>query len=285
MTQSEFPHEKPSARVGANPLVSVITPVFNAKKYLRDCIESALSQSYPLTEHVIVDGGSTDGTLDLLAEYGAKFPERVRYLTGKDKNAEDAWNKGILASKGDILGWLGADDLYLPDAIQTVVDFYRGNPEAAFVFGAYEVIDEQGNILLRDMLKDFDFDEALNNACHIATTSAFYTREVVQKIGLLDTDLVPADYDYWIRIAKVYRPYRIHQVLSQARLWPGSISGSPRIAKKYHYVTYRTSLKHGGRVFSLRLIRYLMVLIADFFRPILEPAFPRIKRLIRWPWQ
>jgi glycosyltransferase involved in cell wall biosynthesis len=285
MNPLESSNRKAWAGATSGPLVSVITPVLNGKRYLATCIESVLSQSYPNIEHVVVDGGSTDGTLEMLAEYSSKYPARVRYMTGKDKNPEDAWNKGICASKGDILGWLGSDDVYLPGAVEAVVDFFRMNPDAAFVFGGFDTIDEQGNVLERNMSKDFDFDEALNDTCWIPTTSAFYTREVVQNIGLLDTELVPADFDYWIRIAKVYRPYRIHKALSQFRIHPGSITGSPGIGAKYAYATYRTSRRHGGRVFSRRLYRYLILLAANFCRPVLEPVYPWIKRLLNWLWQ
>lgn len=93
------------------PLVSMITPVLNADKYLESCINSVLNQNYNNIEHVFVDAGSKDMTLDILRKYRQDYPKRIRFASGKDKGACDAWNKGWEIAAGDILGWLGADDV------------------------------------------------------------------------------------------------------------------------------------------------------------------------------
>lgn len=181
-----------------NPLVSVITTVLNGVKYLEICIESVLSQSYPYIEHVFVDGGSSDGTLDVLASYKAKYPNRIRFISEPDKGSGDAWNKGLRMAKGDIFGWLGSDDTYEPDAIMTVVDFFRSNPDAYFVYGGCNYINEKGEIIGKFPTKDFDLEEAINDACCIALPSAFYKREVIEKVGLVDTRETGVELDYYI---------------------------------------------------------------------------------------
>ncbi|MGD1102573.1 MAG: glycosyltransferase family 2 protein, partial [Terriglobia bacterium] len=171
-----LPNRKGSANMEFSPLVSVITPVLNGRKYLEKCIESVLSQSYPHVEHVFVDGGSSDGTLDILKRYNQSYPQRVRFITGTDKTPEDAWNKGLLLSKGDILGWLGSDDTYTPDALRTVVEFFTLNPDASFVFGICDVIDQNDQLMGQSGTEDFVLEEMLDYGCRVPTCSAFYKR-------------------------------------------------------------------------------------------------------------
>ena len=107
------------------PLVSIITPVLNGARFLETCIRSVLEQSYPYIEHIFVDGGSTDCTLQILADYQIKYPDRVRLISKPGTGAGDAWNEGLRMAKGQIFGWLGADDMSEPGAIQTVVEFFK----------------------------------------------------------------------------------------------------------------------------------------------------------------
>ncbi|PIQ85589.1 MAG: glycosyltransferase, partial [Candidatus Omnitrophica bacterium CG11_big_fil_rev_8_21_14_0_20_43_6] len=87
-----------------NLLVSIVTPVRNDRKYIARCIQSVLLQEYPHIEHVIVDGASTDGTLDIISNYSKKFPQRIRFISEPDNGGADAWNKGLKMAKGDIFG-------------------------------------------------------------------------------------------------------------------------------------------------------------------------------------
>ena len=280
----QLPSRKGSANMEFRPLVSVVSPVLNGRKYLEKCIESVLSQSYPHVEHVFVDGGSSDGTLDILTRYNQSYPQRVRFITGTDKSPEDALNKGLLLSKGDILGWLGADDTYTPDALRTVVEFFSLNPGASFVFGICDIVD-QGDQLLGQMgTKDFDLEETLNDVCPTYASSAFYKREVIAQVGLFDTSFTPSDIDYWIRVAKVFRLYRIEKVLSKFRIHPGSIGGSKGIERKYAYIMYKVSRRHGGRMFSRRFKRYRIRPVVESLRPVFGPFYPWVKRLIHWQW-
>lgn len=285
MNAVDSPGQQASASGPFSPQVSVITPVLNGKRYLMECIDSVLSQSYTNVEHVFVDGGSTDGTLDLLAECSSNHPGRIRFMTGKDRNAEDAWNKGICAAQGEILGWLGADDVYFPGALEAVMDFFKANPQAAFAFGGCDEVDEHGQVIRRTGRRDFDLDEALNDPYIFPSPSAFFKKQIVSKIGLLDTNFAPSDFDYWIRIAKVYSPHRIEKVLSQFRVHSGSTGGAKGAGTRYAYAAYKISRKHGGRIFSRRLRHLLILEVADFCRPALQPVYPWIKSLIHWPSQ
>jgi len=249
-----------------NPLVSVITPVLNGIRYLEECIQSVLNQRYPYTEHIFVDGGSTDGTLDMLTSYNVRYPDRIRFISEPDKNAREAWNKGWEIARGDIFGWLGSDDLYEPDAILLVVDFFRANLDAYFVFGACNFFMDGTNKIFRQIgNRDYKLDELINDDCYVAAQSAFYKREVIDKIGYMDTSLYGCDLDFWIRAGKVFRIYRIEKVLSRQRFHPGSITVY-KGAEIYPREGFIISRRHGGRLLSNYAKRYYRYLIMKFLR-------------------
>ena len=258
-------------------LVSIITPVLNGIKYLEPCIQSVLSQSYPYIEHVFIDGGSTDGTLDMLISYRAKYPDRIRFISEPDKGPCDAWNKGLGMAKGEILGWLGSDDMSEPDAIMTVVEFFRTNPDAYFVFGDCNYINENGKIIGKYRTKDFNLKEMINDLNPIPCSSAFYKREVIEKVGFTDTSLYAWDLDYWIRVGKVFQIHRIEKVLSNFRIHKESQRGSKEAGKIYAIDGFIVSRRHGGSIFSPRGRRYIMFVI---IRPLLiRPLLPILIRI------
>ncbi len=247
-----------------HPLVSIITPVLNGIKYLELCLNSVLNQTYPYIEHIIVDGGSTDGTLEILARYQAKYPQRIRFISESDKNPEEAWNKGLTVARGEILGWLGADDFYEPDAIQTVVSFFRANPDAYFVFGGENIIDEKGWLIESIIPKnDFDLKEAINDKYEVAAHSSFYRHEVIEKVGLIDSSSRMSEFDYWVRVGKVYRIYRLEKILSNFRVHPTSFSGSLVAARVFYPEGFKISRRYGGSIFSPRARRYYRFVILN----------------------
>jgi glycosyltransferase involved in cell wall biosynthesis len=262
-----------------NSLVSIITPVLNGIKYLETAIQSVLNQTYPNIEHIFIDGGSTDGTLEMLRSYQAKYPERIRFISEPDRSAGEACNKGWKMAKGEIFGWLGSDDVYEQDAIMTVVDFFRSNPDAYFVFGGCNFINEKGEIIGKAQTKDFDLKEAINDTCYIPCPSAFYRREVIEKVGFMDTRETGVELDYWIRVGKVFKIHRIRKVLSDFRVHQDSVSGSKGAAKMYALEGFTLCRRHGGTIFSRRGVRYLIykAVIFEWTLPILA----RVRQLIR----
>jgi glycosyltransferase involved in cell wall biosynthesis len=112
------------------PLVTIITAVFNGEAVLEDCLQSVLSQDYPNIEHIIIDGGSTDGTISLLRQYEDRL---ALWVSEPDKGVYDAWNKGVALARGEWIAFLGADDMYLPGAIDTYIALARSHPEAEFL--------------------------------------------------------------------------------------------------------------------------------------------------------
>lgn len=243
----------------ARPAVSIITPVLNGIKYIEPCIRSVLSQTYANTEHVFVDGGSTDGTSQLLVRYQKQFPKRITVEiaveTSPGGGPGRAWNRGFEIARGNILGWLGADDMLCDDqVIQTVVDFFQRNPNAVFVHGACNYIDETGQLLFVHKTRDFTLNELVNNGNFIACPSAFYRSDVISVIGGIDD--YGNDFEFFIRVAKHYPINRIERPLSNFRVHCESETGNHKKLERVVYLDYLASRKHGGKYFSHFAFRY-----------------------------
>lgn len=264
-----------------NSLVSIITPVLNGSKYLEACIQSVLNQSYPYIEHIFVDGGSTDGTVDKLSSYRDKHPDRIRFISEPDKGSGEAWNKGLRMAKGKIFGELGSDDMYEPDAILAVVEFFKSNPDAYFVFGGCNYINEKNEIIATPATKDFILEEIINNGCYVPTPSSFYKRAVIERVGFYDTK--GNDLDYLIRVGKVFQTYRIEKVLSNFRIHEGSATtGSKKETRKmWLREDCIVSRRYGGRFFSGYCRGYYKFVIIEWLRPVLGPVYPFIKKVLR----
>src|SRR5690348_14154892 len=125
------------------PLVTVVTPPFNQGRFIRETIESVLSQDYPNLEYLVIDGGSTDETQEVLKAYGS----RLCWVAEKDEGQADAVNKGLRKAKGEIFGWLNSDDTYLPGTISKIVQFFQAFPRVALVYGQAKYVDAEGRVV------------------------------------------------------------------------------------------------------------------------------------------
>jgi glycosyltransferase involved in cell wall biosynthesis len=276
LDNNQFLNKEKAIKYG--PMVSIITPVLNGVKYLEPCIESVLNQSYPHIEHIFVDGGSIDGTVEVLSNYSVRYFGKVRYISEPDNGGSEAANKGIRMAKGEILGFLGSDDIYEPGAIEAVVDFFGVNPSAHLVYGDSNVIDEKGELIGRFRTKDFDLKKTINGDVFPAGPSTFYSREVFEKIGLFDA--LVCDLDFLIRAGKVFPIYRIDNVLSSYRVHKGSLTtGSWERRKKQFRDVRIISRRHGGSIFSMYSRIYYAYVLLDWFRPVFGPIYPFIGKV------
>ena len=196
------------------PLVSVVTPCLNMAKYLEQTIESVLSQDYPNIEYIVIDGGSTDGTIEILEKYKGK----LRYMTGKDKGASDAVQRGFLLSHGSIFAYLPADDTYYPGAVRSAVAHLIEHEEHAGIYGEGMWTDEEGKSL--GLYPTLDFNpEDLAKSCYVCQPASFVRRDVYATLGGLDADLHYAfDYDFWLRLSKFYTLKRINVLFANSRM-------------------------------------------------------------------
>src|SRR5216683_2748950 len=265
------------AMIPATPLVSIVTPVLNGRKYLEECVQSVLAQSYPRIEHVFVDGGSVDGTAKALDEYRAEYPSRIRIISEPGSTPGGAWNIGLKAAKGDIFGCIGIDDLYEEGAIEAVVAYFFSHPDAQFLHGDCYRIDETGAIIKRHQARPFTFAEFVNTANHIATPSAFYTRHVMERVGWLDA--CGDDFDLMLRIAKAFDVHCTKQALSRLRVRANS-TFNPRDFDgrlEYYRQAYTVSRRHGGRRFSPFGVGFYAHLLIRFLH--LRSWYPMLRTL------
>lgn len=201
---------------GSLPLVTIVTPTFNQAAFLERTLLSVLGQDYPRVEYIVVDGASTDGTVDILARYA----NRVRVISEPDEGQADAINKGFRLAQGDILGWLNSDDLYLPGAISAVVRFFRARPDARFAYGDALAIGAHDRICgIRAHVRQTNHDDLLANGDYIVQPAAFWRADLWRETGELNAGLrYTMDYDYWLRVSQHSALHYIPVCLAAERL-------------------------------------------------------------------
>jgi glycosyltransferase involved in cell wall biosynthesis len=196
------------------PLVSIVTPSFNSGRFLEETIRSVLDQDYPRIEYLVMDGGSTDGTLDILRRYAG----HLQYVSEADHGQTDAVNRGFGLSHGSIFAFLNADDTYLPGAVSAAVRAFREDPELGAVYGDAWHVDQDGRRISPYPVEPFS-PERLARRCFICQPAAFLHREAFQAAGMLDPTLRFAlDYDLWIRVSRRYRMKKIDAFLATSRM-------------------------------------------------------------------
>ena len=199
------------------PSISLVTPSLNQGAFIRATLESALGQGYPELDLFVQDGGSTDGTLAILAEYASRVP----FVSEIDSGQAAAINRGLKRARGEVVGYLNSDDVLLPGALVAVGEAFASDPELRLVYGRAVYIDEQGRTLGPYLTYPYD-PARLADLCYIAQPAAFWSRKVLEEVGPFDEALSHTmDYDYWLRIAARYRHSQVRyldRALAGARI-------------------------------------------------------------------
>lgn len=260
------------------PLVSVVTPCLNAARFIEKTIESVLGQDYAPLEYIVMDGGSSDGTLEILDRYR----DRLQYFSRVDAGAADAVNRGFLASRGSVFAWLSADDVYAPGAIRAAVAHLRSHPEAAAIYGEAMWIDEQGSPIRRYPTVAPFQKQMLANDCGICQPACFLRREAFEAAGMLDASLRFAfDYDLWIRLSRSRGLAAVPNLLAMSRMYASNITLGRRrmgfqetiriVREHFDYVPfslvycYLSFLRDGRDQFFQPLRPSPVVFLASFF--------------------
>ena len=195
-------------------LVSIVTPSFNQARYLEATIQSVLSQDYPRIEYLVVDGASTDGSVEIIKKYANKLSW---WTSEKDSGQAEAINKGLARAKGEILAWLNSDDYYLLNTISAAVKTFEENPDAVMIYADMLAVDEHGQTINVLKYKQLSLEDLL---CFqiIGQPSVFFRRQVYQKTGGLDpTFHFLLDHHLWIQIAQQGKILHVPQTWSAAR--------------------------------------------------------------------
>ncbi|HSM25209.1 MAG TPA: glycosyltransferase family 2 protein [Anaerolineaceae bacterium] len=213
------------------PLVSIITPSFNQAIFLERTILSVLNQDYPHIEYIIMDGGSTDGSVEIVKKYEDKISH---WQSEKDLGQTDAINKGFSKANGQIFAWLNSDDTYETNAVSQAVEYLIDHPEVGMVYGDCNFIDANDRIIGKFNAKQTNYEKLKTGYVHIPQQASFWRAELWHQVAPLDPSIYFAmDYDLWLRLAKiskiVYSPklwanFRLHgeakSISEDDRCWP-----------------------------------------------------------------
>ena len=200
----------------SQPLVSIITPSFNQASFLEQTLLSVLEQDYPNIEYWVIDGGSTDNSLEIIKKYE---PRLAGWVSEKDRGQADGVNKGFAKATGQIIGWLNSDDLYYPGAIAGAVEAFQQHPDASFVYSDVESIDENGTPFNLMRYGDWKLADLMTFKI-IGQPGVFMRRKVLEQAGYLDLSYnYLLDVHLWLRMAAVAEPqYIAGKIWSAARI-------------------------------------------------------------------
>ena len=250
------------------PLVSIVTPVLNRARYIEESILNILNQTYKNIEHIYVDGGSTDGTVDMLAKYHVKFPDQIKYISEKDNGLGDAVNKGWKMAKGEIFGWIDVGDTYKPDAVAAIVEGFKSS-EADIVFGGGDMINARGEFMRTYITQDFNLRETIRDRNQMHTPpSAFYRNYVIKDLGWV-TPNSGETIELHIAAGKIYKIHRIDKLVFTIRLQQDSITYSKsgrKLVRESFRTGYLTCRKYDGGIFAPRCRRYYIFVVLDTLR-------------------
>lgn len=215
------------------PKISIITPSYNQAQFLERTILSVLNQNYPNMEFIIIDGGSTDKSVEIIKRY-----ERFLtfWISEPDKGQADAINKGLRMAKGDVFAWQNSDDIYLLDTFYKIAKILKHKKDAELIFGNIYLIDSFDQIVNEFRFVPFSVNDLLYLDWNIGSQAAFWSRGIMDRIGMLRADISTCfDYDWFIRLGKSSKythftrdflgGYRVHEAaklstVSNKERWP-----------------------------------------------------------------
>lgn len=197
-----------------HPLITIVTPSYNQSRYLEQTIRSVLGQDYPRLEYFVMDGGSSDGSVDIIHRYEKQL---AGWVSEKDRGQADAINKGFRRATGEIIAWLNSDDVYQPEAIQKAIAAFEQHPKAGIVYGNVLSIDENSRPFNLQTFRAYQLEDLM--AFNIISQPAvFMRRAVLEKAGLLSLDYhLLLDHHLWLRLLRLAPAVYIPETLAAAR--------------------------------------------------------------------
>lgn len=218
----------------SEPLVSIITPAYNQAEFIEDNLTSVCGQDYPNIEHIVVDGDSTDETTDILEKYESEY--NLRWVSEPDQGQSSAVNKGFKLAEGDIIGWLNSDDVYFDkEAISNVVENFTEDPEVDIVYGNDVFLNQEGAIIRGRKLYDWDFNRLLRWGWWgwtPASEATFYRKEVVENQTLDESLKYVLDFEYFLRLGRIYEFDHIDCVIAGKRKHSETKSSNRELVSK-----------------------------------------------------
>ncbi|MBR9800243.1 glycosyltransferase [bacterium] len=253
--------------------ISIIMPSFNQAKFIKAAIDSVLDQRGDFEhELIVIDGGSTDGTVEILRSYG----DRLKFVSEPDQGQSDAINKGFRLAGGRYHGWLNSDDLYLPGSFQTIIATFRDHPETQWLYGKVQIVNEAGVEIRKHItayknwrMKSFSLPRLLSENW-ISQMGVFWSAQAGREVGPLREDLHYAmDYDYWLRLGARWPGRYVDANLACFRWYQASKSGhnfSKQMREDLAIAVAHANGNHRWPILQHRLNRWKIVAAYSLIR-------------------
>jgi glycosyltransferase involved in cell wall biosynthesis len=218
----------------SRPRISLVTPSLNQAPFLERTIASVLSQEGDFDlDYLVLDGGSTDGSAEILRRAGAASGGRLRYRIEPDTGQSNAINKGLREARGDVVGWLNSDDLLYPGALARVARVFAERPSVVWVHGRCEIVDEEDRPIRRwvSAYKDWRCRHYSRRSLlvenYVSQMTVFWRREAHERVGWLDESMrFSFDYEFWLRLADLGDPVYLPERIAAFRWYVRSKSGA-----------------------------------------------------------
>jgi len=245
------------------PKISIVTPSYNQAQFLERTILSVLNQNYPNLEYIIIDGGSTDGSVEIIKKYEKYL---TYWVSEKDNGQADAINKGFSKSSGEILAYINSDDVYLPGVFKKIVKIFNENPKTDLVFGNIMFIDCYDNFIGELRFTPFNIETLIYEGGNLHQTGTFWTRKIYDKVGGFNPKYTfCTDFDFFCRVAEVgsmvyikdyLSCFRIHEKAKFSTIKHIGLAEHEEIAKRYRKNNNKFYLKYKRMVCQVRRFFY-----------------------------
>lgn len=278
------------------PKISIVTPSFNQARFLEQTIRSVIDQQYPNLEYIIMDGGSTDGSIDIIKKYEKHL---TYWKSERDNGQADAIYRGFEMATGEIIAWINSDDYYLANAFHSVETIFCRHTDAAFIIGGHYTVDENGNMLEKYPSFSQDFESLLVWGQHMPQMSSFWLRKTFFDVGGFDRNLHFAfDYDLMLKLTKRKKAVQCKHYLSVLRGHASTKSntiwhthGLPEVerlqklhcaktysAKERHVITTRSEMMYSLN--RLRCVENIFTKPRNYFEEILRSLTYFLKYIV-----
>lgn len=248
------------------PKISVITPTYNQGNFIEGTINSVINQNYPNLEYIVLDGGSTDGILEILEKYN----KHLIWKSEKDNGQSDAINKGFQRASGDIFSFINSDDTYEPGALLKVGEYFSTNPYAKWVTGYCRVINENDKEIRRfiTLYKNFWLNchsySSLLLLNYISQPATFWRKNLVKSVGSFNESLhYSMDYDFSLRVGQKHQLYLIQDYLANFRIHK---SAKSRLEREYFNEDYKVASEYAVNKFQTVIHKFHNELIVFIYR-------------------
>jgi glycosyltransferase involved in cell wall biosynthesis len=229
------------------PIVSIVTPTRNQGSFIRETIDSVLSQTYPHLEYWVIDGSSTDNTVDILRSIQ---DDRFHWISEPDRGQSDAIMKGFRRVTGSFLGWVNSDDILASQALEWIVQEFTTSEDIGLVYGDLMVVDTLRQPIIRLHPGELSYKRLLTQSQSITQLGSFYRRNYLEMAGNIDLNLhFVMDYDLFIRLLKISQSRYIPQILGEFRLHAESKSYNFNDTR-FLYEAFRVSRRYGAPIFT-----------------------------------